>query len=77
MEDLNQDVNQDVEVEVVDQVDPIGLEFTLYTFRCKICGRTFLEANNLNAVVNQAKYHLKTHNIKAKKIRIGKMDVVA
>lgn len=72
-----EDSNQDVEVEVIDQLDPIGLEFTLYTFRCKICGRTFLEVNNLNAVANQAKYHLKTHNIKAKKITIGKMDVVA
>ncbi|MEM0257110.1 MAG: hypothetical protein QW046_05680 [Candidatus Micrarchaeaceae archaeon] len=68
---------EDIKVEVIDQVDPIGLEFTLYSFRCKICGRTFLEINNLNSIVNQAKKHLKTHNAKVNSIVIGKIDMVS
>lgn len=64
--------NQDIKVEVVDQTQPLGIEFTLYTFKCRRCGRTFFAINNLNLIANQAKKHLNTHSTKVDKIVIGK-----
>ena len=67
--------NQDIKVEVVDQTQPLGIEFTLYTFKCRRCGRTFFAINNVNLVANQAKYHLKTHGVNIDSLVIGKRIV--
>ncbi|MEM0257109.1 MAG: hypothetical protein QW046_05685 [Candidatus Micrarchaeaceae archaeon] len=66
---------QDLKVEVVDQTQPLGVEITLYTFKCKICGRIFAEVNKPNLVVNEARYHLKMHGTEANSLVIGKMVV--
>ena len=62
--------NQDIKVEVVDQTQPLGIELTLYIFRCKFCGRVFFDKDNQKPVVNQAKRHLSTHGKKVDKIEI-------
>ncbi|MEM0257111.1 MAG: hypothetical protein QW046_05675 [Candidatus Micrarchaeaceae archaeon] len=64
---------QQIEFEKIS--NPLGIEFRVYAFKCKYCGRVILDMNDTKALVKNAKRHLDSHKINYDKIVIGYTDI--
>ena len=66
---------QDVKVEYVELVEPLGITYRMYAFKCKYCGRVLYNINDPKPVEKNAKRHLDSHKVKYDSITIGWFDV--
>ncbi|MEM4104794.1 MAG: hypothetical protein QXF80_07360 [Thermoplasmatales archaeon] len=65
-----QQQQQDIKVEFEKLSKPLGIELTIYAFKCIYCGKVILDTNMTNALILNAKRHLNSHKVNYDKIVI-------